>query len=142
MTDAPLPAPYPVQIEARPRWSGLAIAAVVVAILITVVLLTLRTVAAAWSFDEAPDGHDAGALAFGGLLLSGIAFDLLCIVLAHIALFQTRGGARRGAVLAAVALGAGYIHVLLWGNRLVNATIATVGSDPMSGFVANNFWWA
>jgi hypothetical protein len=146
MTDAPTPAPdfapYVPGEENGSRWSGAAIAALVLAIGVTVALLSLKTLGAAWAFP--PQGTDYAIPAAGlGLVLGlGIGPDILTVVFGHIALAQTANGARRGRVIAAIALGAGYVHILLWGNRLINAAVAAAGVGSFAEFVPDLFWWA
>jgi hypothetical protein len=114
----------------------------VLAVGLTVVLLSVKTLGAAWAYPGNSGDYDTPALALGTLLAVGIVPDLLTVVFGHIALVQTRDGERGGRVIAAIALGVGYLHVLLWGNRLINAAVAAVAGGDLSQLVPNLFWWA
>lgn len=134
---APAAAPTP---SARLPIAPLAWAALGIAALQTLILLIGRTIAAALSWSD--DDTTELATGLGGLGLASVIVTIAIIVLGHLALASTRDGRRGGRAVAGVALGAGYFHLLLWGNRLVAAAIAAgAGGDP-GLFLPNVFWWA
>ena len=63
------------------------------------------------------------------------------IVLGHRALPRIPESERMTRQLTAIVLGAAYLHLILWGTRVVAAALAssTFGSSAM--FTANVFWW-
>ncbi|MEO8263520.1 MAG: DUF4190 domain-containing protein [Pseudolysinimonas sp.] len=140
MTDAP-GVPAAAAAPSAP-WTGSVIAALVLAITLTVALLALKTLAALWAFPQNGEDYSLPATALGVVLGLGIVPDILLVVFGHLALAQTRDGRRGGRVIAAISLGVGYMHVLLWVNRLVNAAVAATGFGSFTEFVPNLFWWA
>ena len=82
------------------------------------------------------------ATVFGVLGILSLLPPVVAVVLAHIALVQTRTGAKRGRVIAAIALGVGYLHIGMWANRIIVAVIAALQLNDPAQIVPGIFWWA
>lgn len=82
------------------------------------------------------------ATVFGVLGILSLLPPVVAVVLAHIALVQTRTGAKRGRVIAAIALGVGYVHIGMWANRIIVAVIAALQMNDPAQIVPGIFWWA
>jgi hypothetical protein len=139
MTTQP-PAPYPsyAPVVTTSRSSS-ATVALVLAIVVTAVVMIGRTAAAAVSYSD--DDLTAQTTVFGLLGILLIVPIALTIVFGHIGVLQTRNGPSRGRLVASVALGAGYLHVLFWANRLVDAVVASIGAGDITLVPQNVFWW-
>ena len=125
----------------RTGWSPLAITAFALAAFETGALLLVRLIAVTTAYNSA-EGTQALATVFGVLGLLSIVLTVGVIVLGHLALRQTKNDVRRGRVLAGAALGVGYFHLLLWGNRVILAAIAAATLGDFTQFLPNVFYWA
>jgi hypothetical protein len=126
--------------ELRRRWSAAALTSFIIATIVTLLLLTAKTVAASWAYSEDDLNLPAGLI--GSLLLFTILPIGVGIVIGHVGLVHTWGGRRRGWVLAALGLGAGYLHLLLWVTRVIAATIVSLKEGDILWFMSEFFWWS
>jgi hypothetical protein len=78
--------------------------------------------------------------ALGAFGLFTIVLVAIVVVLGHVGLAATRGGARRGRSLAVAGTTLGYALVLVYVTTVISAAIAS--SYPDSGtFLQNVFYW-
>jgi hypothetical protein len=140
----PAPAFAPAVVPPPPRRPSatLAIIALVVAASLTLLYLIVKLVAVSINPDFDSDSTRAIASVLGVLGLLTILPALAVVVMGHLALRRRRDGATPGRALAGVALGLGYFHMLMWGNRVLLALVIATQSGDFSTFVADVFWWA
>ncbi|CAN5389600.1 hypothetical protein BH11ACT3_BH11ACT3_11530 [soil metagenome] len=122
------------------RWSRSGIAGLMILALLTPLLLIGRTITVALTYQAGSVSGISDPLGVLGLLF--IVPVVIAVVLGHVGLSHTADGARRGRLLAALTLGAGYLHVALWANRIVDAVVSTIAGGDPSQFIANVFLWA
>ncbi|HWH27000.1 MAG TPA: DUF4190 domain-containing protein [Pseudolysinimonas sp.] len=135
------PAMQQVQTQApRPRLSPLALSAVLVAAGYVFLLVIGRSIAASLAYSE--DDLTAVASIFGVVGAMSVVVIAVPIVLGHLALGQTVRGRMRGRALAGVGLGAGYLLLVWWASRVLNAAIASFGAAYPPDFFPQMFWWA
>jgi hypothetical protein len=109
---------------------------------LTALYLVVKIVAPTISPDLGSDTSIAIANVLGVLGLLAIIPAVAVIVMGHLALRRRPDGTTPGRALAGLALGLGYIHVLMWGNRLVIAAIVASQTGGFGTFIADTFWWA
>ena len=144
MTEPARPRPEIKRFEYDPswrrRWSVAAVTSFVLGVLLTGLLVIVKTLGPIWTTDGSGDRTlEAGQL--GGILLMSIFPASAAVVFGRVAVVHTWGDRLRGWMLGALGLGLGAVHVLLWGNRVLNAVIATGRLEDMYWFVPNLFWW-
>jgi hypothetical protein len=86
--------------------------------------------------DSTPTATALGALSFLSIVLISTA-----IVLGHAALRATRDSNVWMRQVAAIAAGAAYLHLILWGTRVVAAAFAASSAGSGAHFLPNVFWW-
>lgn len=131
---------YP-PVERRPS-VVLAIVAVVTGGALTLLYLMVKIVAPWINPDYGSDTSNAISTVFGVLGLLAIIPAGGVVVMGHLALRRRADGTSPGRAIAGVALGFGYVQVLMWGNRILIAAIVAAQSGDFSTFVSDTFWWA
>lgn len=128
---------------AAPRRASAAPAmiAFALALLLTVLYLIVKVLATSLNYQELTDPLQAVVTTFGVLGLISLFPILLVIVLGHIGARAAGNPGRRGRILAGFALGIGYLQLLMWGNRLLVATIAAASLEDPQQFIPGIFWW-
>ena len=86
--------------------------------------------------DSTPTATALGALSFLSIVLISSA-----IVLGHAALRATRDSSIWMRQAAAIVAGAAYLHLILWGTRVVAAAFAASNGGSGAHFLPNVFWW-
>lgn len=140
----PAPGVAPAIVPPPPRrpFSALATIALVLAALLTLLYLIVKLVAVSINPDFGSDTSNAVSSVLGVFGLLAILPALAVVVMGHLALRRRRDGETPGRVLAGAALGLGYFHVLMWGNRVLLALVIATQSGDFSTFVSDVFWWA
>ncbi|MBN9607585.1 MAG: hypothetical protein J0G30_13345 [Actinomycetales bacterium] len=149
-TQAPAAEPAPTPIPSSASTDGAAkraprsgtpfgLTALLLAVVLVVLYLGVRVASVAMSVNYVDD-FDAPALVLGVLGLVAVLPVVAVIVLGHLgAAFSRRS--HRGGVVSGMALGVGYVMLLMWGNRIVSAVIAAAGFGDPGHFVHDIFWW-
>jgi hypothetical protein len=130
-TDSPAGAPK------RPI-SVFALIAFILGVTLTVTLTMVKTVAVAVS--SANDTEVLGTI-FGWLGLVSIVVVAATVILGHLGIRATRPAGKRGRALAVAGVTLGYLHLVLYFNRVLIAIIALFTVKD-SSFVWNIFGWA
>jgi hypothetical protein len=126
---------------ARTPVSILAVVAFAIVVLQSILYFTTKTIGAAITASDSDDIE--GFTMFMGVLgILSLLPPVAAVVLGHLAIRQTRDGARRGRILAIAAVALGYLHIAMWANRILVAIIASLALDDAAGIVPNIFWWA
>ena len=106
----------------------------------TVALFASRILAVELSYDYFIDST-VTATTFGALSFLSIVLVSSAIVLGHAALRATRESSIWLRQAAAIAAGAAYLHLILWGTRVVAASFAAWSGGSGALFLQNVFWW-
>jgi hypothetical protein len=86
--------------------------------------------------DSTPRATTLGALSFLSIILIATA-----IVLGHAALRAVQGSSIVMRQAAAIVAGAAYLHLILWGTRVIAAAFAASSGGSSALFLPNVFWW-
>jgi hypothetical protein len=140
----PAPGVAPAIVPPPPRRpsSALAIISLVLAALLTLLYLIVKLIAVSLNPDFGSDTTNAASSVLGVFGLLALLPALAVVVMGHLALRRRPDGATPGRALAGAALGLGYFHVLMWGNRVLLALVIATQAGDFSTFVADVFWWA
>ncbi len=137
MTDLPQTFTAP-PAERRPI-SSLAVVSLILAAVTAFCFMSVKILVVALSASYTSTSNGV-ATAFGVLGLLSIVLIIPTIVLGHLALRKSTSHFR-ARVLAAVALGAGYLFFALYVNRLIVSLIAVITSPHGGTFVQDNYYW-
>lgn len=111
-------------------------------LLLTVLYLVVKLLSVSLNFQELNDGLQVVVTTLGVLGLVSLLPILLVVALGHVGARAAGNPGRRGRILAGFALGLGYFHLLMWGNRLLVAAIAAASLEDPQQFIPGIFWWA
>ena len=142
--------PFPRISRAAPRSPGalaslealppVLVAAAGLVILQTVAFVSTRLLAVSYNSTLFTDTRSTeivlGAISFMSILVVAGA-----LVLGHRALRASGGDSAVVHQVAAIVLGAAYLHLILWTTRIVAAAFAASNAGANSAFLSNVFWW-
>ncbi len=133
-------------VPPRPRGSASGWVSLLGAVVLTALYFVVKVIAAVLNSDPgAFDGSSPAAgvaTAFGVLGLLALVPVGVVIAFGHLGVRVRPDGSNAGRIVAAVGLGAGYVHLVAWFVRLVVAGTVAATSGDVSSFVSNIFWWA
>jgi hypothetical protein len=106
----------------------------------TVAFFGSRILAVSLSYDFFIDSTPT-ATALGALSFLSIVLIASAIVLGHAALRSSQDSSVWMRQAAAIAAGAAYLHLILWGTRVVAAAFAASSAGTGAQFLPSVFWW-
>jgi hypothetical protein len=133
----PAAAPAPV----RSSVSVAAVLSLLFGIICSVILLTVRTIAA--SINEAVTQNKFDSNVLGTVLgIFGVASIVLIVAMIVLGHVGARKRVTRGRVIAGVGIGLGYLNLALWFNRIVLGIIEVVTTHDPTSFFYWVFVWS
>jgi hypothetical protein len=138
--DAAFAAPLPLQAPSAKRPVSIpAVIALVLAAVTAIGFMSVKVLVVA--LDATFNATTLGiATVFGVLGLLSIILIAATIVLGHLALRKSTVH-YRGRILAAVALGVGYLFLALYLNRIIVSVIAIAVAPSSGTFLQDNYYW-
>jgi hypothetical protein len=106
----------------------------------TVALISSRILAVELTYDYFIDSTTT-ATVFGALSFLSIVLVSSAIVLGHAGLRASRESSVWMRQAAAIAAGAAYLHLILWGTRVIAAAFAASNAGSGAAFLPSIFWW-
>jgi hypothetical protein len=106
----------------------------------TVAFFGSRILAVSLSYDFFIDSTPT-ATALGALSFLSIVLIASAIVLGHAALRASQDSSVWMRQAAAIAAGAAYLHLILWGTRVIAAAFAASSAGTGAQFLPSVFWW-
>jgi hypothetical protein len=116
------------------------VAAAGIVVIQTVALFGSRILAVELSYNFFIDSRGT-ATALGALSFLSIVVISSAIVLGHAALRATQESSVWMRQVAAIATGAAYLLLILWGTRVIAAAFAASSAGSGAHFLPNVFWW-
>jgi hypothetical protein len=109
-------------------------------ILQTVSFISTRMLAVSYSSTLYTDTRST-EIVLGAISFMSIVLVAGALVLGHRALEATEDSSVVSRQVAAIVLGAAYLHLIIWGTRIVAAAFAASSSGASGAFLPNVFWW-
>lgn len=106
----------------------------------TVAFFSSRILAVSLTYDFFVDSEPT-ARALGAVSFLSIVLISSAIVLGHAALRASLGSSIWMRQAAAITVGLAYLHLILWGTRVIAATFAASSAGSGAAFLPNLFWW-
>jgi hypothetical protein len=142
--------PFPLIARAAPRAPGalaslealppVLVAAAGLVILQTVAFVSTRLLAVSYASTLFTDTSSTEIM-LGAVSFMSIVVVAGALVLGHRALRASAGGSAIVSQVAAIVLGAAYLHLILWTTRIVAAAFAAKNAGASAAFLSNVFWW-
>ena len=109
-------------------------------ILQTVAFISTRLLAVSFSSTLYTDTRST-EIVLGAISFMSIVVVAAALVLGHRALQAPDGASAAVRQVAPIVLGAAYLHLILWGTRIIAAAFAASSAGASGAFLANVFWW-
>ena len=116
------------------------VAAAGLVVIQTVAFFGSRILAVSLSYDFFVDSKPT-ATALGALSFMSIVLIASAMVLGHAGLRATQGSSIWVRQAAAIVAGAAYLHLILWGTRVIAAAFAASSAGTGAQFLPSVFWW-
>jgi hypothetical protein len=116
------------------------VAAAGLVILQTVAFVSTRLLAVSYSSTLYTDTSST-EIVLGAISFMSIVVVAGALVLGHRALRTTEAAPAAVRQMAAIVLGAAYLHLIIWGTRVIAAAFAASSAGASGAFLRNVFWW-
>ncbi len=107
----------------------------------TVAFISTRLLAVSYNATLYTDTRST-EIAFGAISFMSIVVVAAALALGHRALGASESESVIVRQAAAIALGAAYLHLILWFTRVVAASFAVASGGSSGLFLLHMFWWA